>query len=225
MPKIDLRAPPNFLPTALLEANVLDLVIVYVTLAFLASLALRVRQYWSIYRIAKYFADACPNVFQLLQRHLAALAQNGLVPMLTAYGSVFGAYLLVTRLALPQASLSIAELSARPGLLAWCLALLGATVAIDLAMMLQVARIDVGWVQEQLEYAERWLGGRLNRALDVLGRWNPLRRYADVQTRLALADFNALFRYSLALTIFQTAMRLALVATLFVAVARLRIRG
>ncbi len=222
MPTLDLlAAPPNFLPAALLQANLLDFVLVHVTLALLASVVLRLRLYWSVYRIAKYFAASCPNVFELLNRHLAALVQNGIVPMLMAYGAVFGAYFAMSRFAFPGATLSLAELSQWPGALALCLALYGAMAAIDLAMTLQVAQVDVGWVEAQLRYAEEWLGGRLNRALDVLGRWNPIRQYADVQTRLALGEFNALFRYSLALTIFQTAVRMALVAALFVMLAKL----
>jgi hypothetical protein len=224
MPTFDLAAaPPAWMPAFLLHGNVLDFVMAYVAVVFVISLGLRLRLYWSVYGVAKYFADSCPHVFRLHGRHLLGLVQNGIVPMALAYGVVFLLYFAVARFAFPNAALSLAQLQAHPGTLAFCAMLFGATAAIDVAMMLQVAKIDVPWVKEQLEYAERWLSGRLTRTLDVLGRWNPIRYYADMQTRLALSEFNALFRHSLALMIFQTAARLALVATLLVVVARLRL--
>jgi hypothetical protein len=210
-----LQAPPPILPAKLLEVDVLDAFMVYVTLAFVVSLVLRWRFYMSIYRIATYFAKECPNVFKLLDKHLVMLVQNGIIPMLLAYGAVFGIYFLYTRVFFPGLSLVVAHFAHFPGWFSAVLALGGAMIAIDVVLILDVGKIDEKYCESELRLAEQWLGGRINRMLDLFGIFNPIRVYADYQTRLVMRDFNKMFQYSLGLILVQTLFRAALVGIFF----------
>jgi hypothetical protein len=210
-----LEAPPPILPDAVFSINLLDAFMVYVTLAFVASLVLRMRLYLSIYRIATFVAASCPNVFKLVHQHIFVLVQNGIVGLGAAYGGVLGVYFLVTKVLFPESSLSVNDLSGHPLALLCMLVLCGLMVAVDTVLIVQVGTVDPKYVEEQLRFAEGWLGGRINRALDILGSWNPIRRIADWQTHVALREFNHLFRYNLALMLYQTAIRAILVLFLF----------
>jgi hypothetical protein len=210
-----LRPPPAFLSSRVLALDLIELFMVYVTLAFVASLVLRWRFYLSIYRVSTLVARECPNVFKLLDRHLPMLMQNGVVPMLVAYAAVFGLYFLYTRVFFPGCTLTIADFDRTPAALVGVAALYGAMIAVDAVLILDIGRIDEPTVAADLRLSEYWLGSRLTRGLDVLGRWNPIRVYADYQTRLVLRDFNRMFHYSLAWVLVQSALRAVLVVAMF----------
>jgi hypothetical protein len=214
-----LAAPPPILSDRWFGQDLLAWLLYYVAGVFLLSLAMRIRLYWNVYSIARLVADSCPNVFRLLQRHLPMIIQNGIVSMLVAYGLIFLVYFIYARVVFPGCRLSIEDFTTMPGMLTLVLFLGGAVIAVDLALLVQVTAIDVPYVQKELRFAESWLGGRVTRILDILGKWNPIRIYADYQTRMALREFNVLFRTSMAVLIFQVCMRLALVFALFIAYA------
>jgi hypothetical protein len=213
---LELLSPPSpILPVEVWHADVLRFFGWYITVAFVTSLLMRWRLYTAFYRIAVFFAKECPNVFLLLHRHWPALIKNGVTPLLAAYGVILAVFMVCTRLIFPGTSLSLTEIESTPLLLVMTIAGLGAMVAIDSWLIFTVGNVDAQFAQAELRYAEAWLGGRINKALDFLGEWNPIRRYADYQTRMVVQEFNSLFRYNLKVMTFQVFVRSAIVGLLF----------
>jgi hypothetical protein len=214
-----LTPPPPFLPDEVWYADILRFFGWYITAAFVVSLFVRWRLYMAFYRIATFFAKECPNVFLLLHRHWPALVKNGVTPLLVAYTLILALFFLCTRVVFPGSTLTLSEIERSPALLAMTVAGLGCMVAVDCWLIFSVGSIDAQFAQAELRYAEEWLGGRIVRALDFLGKYNPIRAYADYQTRMVVQEFNALFRYNLKVMTFQVAIRSAVVALLFSLVA------
>jgi hypothetical protein len=211
--------PPPILPSEVWYADLLRFFGWYITAAFVISLFIRWRLYTAFYRTATYFAKECPNVFLLVHRHWPALIKNGVTPLAVAYALVLLLFVICTRLVFPGSTLNLAELERTPGLLAAILALLGGMIAVDCWLIFTVGKFDEQFAQAELRFAEEWLGGRIVRALDFLGQYNPIRRYADYQTRKVVEEFNALFRYNLKVMTFQVAVRMLVVTLLFSLVA------
>jgi hypothetical protein len=170
------------------------------------------------YRIARYFAKECPNVFLLVHRHWPALIKNGVTPLVIAYCAILLLFWICTRFVFPGSSLSLAEIERTPLFLALTIAGLGAMLAIDCWLIFSVGKVDEQFTMAELRFAEAWLGGRINRMLDFFG-WNPIRQYADYQTRKVVEEFNSLFRYNLKVMTFQIAVRSVVVVLLFSMVA------
>ena len=213
---LDSLSPPSpILPVEVWHADVLRFFGWYITVAFVTSLAVRWRLYTAFYRIATYFAKECPNVFLLLHRHWPALIKNGVTPLLVAYALILAVFMVCTRLVFPGTSLSLTEIETSPMLLTLTIAGLGAMVAVDSWLIFTVGTVDAQFAQAELRYAEAWLGGRINKALDFLGSWNPIRAYADYQTRMVVQEFNSLFRYNLKVMTFQVLIRSVIVGLLF----------
>jgi len=211
--------PPSVLPSEVWFADVLRFFGWYITVAFVTSLFLRWRLYMAFYRTATYFAKECPNVFQLLHRHWPALVKNGVTPLLVAYVFILLFFFLCTRIIFPGGTLSLSEIEHRPTLFAAVIASLGGMVAVDCWLIFTIGRFDDQFAQAELRYAEEWLGGRIIKVLDFLGRYNPIRAYADYQTRKVVEEFNALFRYNLKVMTFQVGVRMVVVVLLFSLVA------
>ena len=214
--------PPPVLPNEVWFADVLRFFGWYITVAFVTSLIIRWRLYMAFYRTATYFAKECPNVFLLLGRHWPALVKNGVTPLLIAYAFVFFLFFICTRLVFPGSTLSLSEIESRPTLLAGVVAGLGGMVAVDCWLIFTVGKFDEQFAQAELRFAEEWLGGRIVKALDFLGKYNPIRAYADYQTRKVVEEFNALFRYNLKVMTFQVGVRMLVVVLLFSLVAAKR---
>ena len=213
---LDSLSPPSpILPVEVWHADVLRFFGWYITVAFITSLMVRWRLYTAFYRIATYFAKECPNVFLLLHRHWPALIKNGVTPLLVAYALILAVFMVCTRLVFPGTSLSLTEIETSPMLLTLTIAGLGAMVAVDSWLIFTVGTVDAQFAQAELRYAEAWLGGRINKALDFLGSWNPIRAYADYQTRMVVQEFNSLFRYNLKVMTFQVLIRSIIVGLLF----------
>ena len=210
-----LTPPPPILPNEVWHADVLRFFGWYITVAFAVSLIVRWRLYTAFYRIAVFFAKECPNVFLLLHRHWPALVKNGVTPLVVAYSVILAVFFLCTRVIFPGTTLTLTEIETSPVLLTATIAGLGAMVAIDSWLIFSVGTIDAQFAQAELRYAEAWLGGRINKALDFLGSWNPIRAYADYQTRMVVQEFNSLFRYNLKVMTFQVGVRSIIVALLF----------
>lgn len=208
---------PRILPEYLVGTlNLITVLLWYVAIAFAVSLLLRLRFYWSIYRISKYFAVSCPNVFRLLQQHILHFVQNGVILLVTVYGAILIVYFGVTRFVFPDCRLTIQDLAAHPPVLAMLALASGVVLALDIVLILQIGVIDVGIVESELKFAEYWLGSKINHFLGrIFGRWNPVRLYADAQTRAVLKDFNGIFRNNLALMICQLSLRMLLIAGIF----------
>jgi hypothetical protein len=207
-----------WLPGPLIRWNLLTGFIVYVTFIFVVSTLLRIRFYHSVYRIALYVKQKCPNVFALLENNWSECVEDGVVVRTIFYLAVLAPYLIFTRVVFPSASLNVVDFAERAPLLFVCmLGLFGLMAGIDLFLLVQVTVVDVPRIVADLELAERWLGGRINRLFErMLGTWNPINRYAQAQTRQTLTWFNGIFRSSMSIMILQVGLRLAVGACLLI---------
>lgn len=204
------------LPGFLLDINLLSLFVAYITLLFVVSLALRVRFYTAIYEVARYVARSCPNVFRLIHEHWFLCVRDRFLWLVGVYGSIIGLYFLFSRIVWPQASISPAELAAwSPAVLVATLILIALMLAIDMVLTLQTSVIDKETVLRDLKSAEEWLGGRLYAVLNLLGRWNPIKNYADNLTAEVMLWLNVVFRGSMRMMILQTTLRLLVGTVLF----------
>lgn len=212
-PFIPLATP--VLPTVILDFNLLRGYMDYVTLAFLISFILRLRFYHAVYRVAKHLSLSCPNVYKLIHEHAFLFFKDGVILPIGVYGAVLGVYLVFTWVLFPMATISLAGLAAlHPLVLVLVLLLVGTMMTLDCWVVLHVSKVDAEQVTRDLNLAEGWLGGRLNGLLSLLGKWNPIKLYADSLTRESMKWFNQTFRASLAMMITQLALRLSVVATL-----------
>lgn len=211
---------PSILPAYVRDLNLLRVFIWYVTALFVASLALRVRFYSAVYAVTRYVARSCPNVFRLIHQHLFLCVRDRLLALVYAYGGILAAYLVLSRWVWKDARVSPAELAELdPAILLLTLVMSGSMIAVDLVLTLQTSVIDEKRVTEDLQYAESWLGSRLSMVLNVLGRWNPIKNYADHATAETMLWLNILFRGSMRMMILQTSLRIIVGTCLFVAQA------
>lgn len=208
---------PSILPAYVRDVNLLRVFIWYVTVLFVASLAIRLRFYSAVYAVTRYVARSCPNVFRLIHEHLFLCVRDRLLSLVYVYGGILVAYLVLSRWVWTDAYVSplqLAELD--PAVLLLTLVMSGAMVAVDLVLTLQASVIDKKRVIEDLKYAESWLGSRWHAVLNVLGRWNPIKNYADHVTAETMLWLNVLFRGSMRMMILQTSLRIIVGTCLFV---------
>lgn len=220
---IPLDPLPPVLPEYLLKINLLSFFLGYVTLLFLLSLVLRMRFYTAIYEIAQYVARSCPSVFRLIHEHWFLCVRDRFLWLVGVYGSIIGLYFFFSRIVWPQAYVSPADLADwSPAVLVGTLILIALMVAIDLVLTLQTSVIDKDVIIRDLKSAEEWLGGRLYAVLNLLGRWNPIKNYADSLTAECMLWLNVVFRGGMRMMILQTALRLLVGTSLFLTQAMLR---
>lgn len=209
------KAPP-WLPSFILELNLIRAFFWYVAILFLISLFLRLRFYLTIYNITRYIAEQCPNVFRLVHEHWFLCVRDRFLQLVILYGGILVTYWLVSRLIWPTASVSVLDLAEwHPWALLGNLFLIGTMVTIDIVLVGQTSVIDQQRIIQDLKYAEGWLGGRLYRVLNVLGRFNLIKNVADNMTAQTMVWFNVLFRGSMRSMIAQTAVRVIVGCSLF----------
>ncbi|MFO0946848.1 MAG: hypothetical protein U1D30_13035 [Planctomycetota bacterium] len=209
--------PPQLLPQWLLHLNLLRAFIWYISAYFVISLLLRLRFYKSVYEVSVYVRLSCPRIYGLVHEHWFVCMKDGLFNLIVIYGGILLAYMTLNQLVWPLATINVNRLaSLDPGLLVLMLAVTGTMLAVDLVLMAQIGLIDTSRVIKDLQWSEEWLGGNLNRFLNLLGKWNPIKRYADSVTLESIQWLNVIFRSSLAVMIFQLILRLLVAASLFV---------
>jgi hypothetical protein len=97
------------------------------------------------------------------------------------------------------------------------LLMIGIMITVDVVLTVQTSVVDEDRIIQDLEFAERWLGGKVYNVLQVLGRWNPIKNYADNMTAQTMLWLNVLFHGSIRSMIAQTAVRVIVGTSLFVA--------
>jgi hypothetical protein len=152
----------------------------------------------------------------LIHEHWFLCVRDRLLMQVGVYGGILVSYWLLSRLVWPTASISVADLSAyHPLVLVLYLFLIGVMIACDLVLTVQTSVIDEDRIIQDLTFAERWLGGRVFGVLEMLGKFNPIRNYADNMTAQTMLWLNVLFRGSVRSMIVQTAIRLIVGTSLF----------
>ena len=205
-----------WLPDIILRLDLLHAFFWYVSSYFACSLILRFRLYRNVYWVARHVQDSCPHLFELLSEHWWLVLQNGMIAMVGVYGLIMAIYLTLNHFVWPQAHISLAELQQYdPSHVAGCLILIGIMLTIDLVLLCRNAVFDAKQVVEDLNFAESWLGGHMNRWLDLLGTYNPIRLYARHQARENVQWFNQMFRTNLSAMTAQLVVRIAVAFTLF----------
>lgn len=211
-----LAVRPPLLPSWLLDLNLLRAFIWYISIYFGLSLLLRLRFYRSVYDISLHVRLSCPQIFALVHEHWFVCMKDGLVRLIGIYTGILITYMLLNQLVWPLASISPAGLAAlHPGLLAMMLIAIGLMIAVDTVLLAQVGLIDAKQVISDLTWSEQWLGGNINRFLNFLGKWNPIKRYADSVALENIRWLNVVFRSSLTSMIVQLLLRLAVAGCLF----------
>lgn len=214
---------PSFLPKAanllhpvLLHVNLLHVFIVYVTGTFIVSLLLRLRFYVTVFDIARHVRYSCPRLYELIDEHWILCVRQGVFLRMCLYLAILLPYLFLNRFVWPEISVSLEQIAARGQWVPVVEAVLVAIMlTVDGVLLAQVSNVDAERVKFDLTWSERWLGGNVNRLLGLLGRWNPIKRYADGQAKENLFWLNQVFRNSMSSMIFQVAVRMAVAISLF----------
>lgn len=208
---------PFILPEWLLDADLLRMFIWYISLSFAVSLLLRLRFYLAVFAVARHVSDACPNVYRLIHEHWFLCIKDGIVGLVVVYSAILAAYMSMNQLVLPEAQATLSMLAElHPLVLVANVILIGTMLTIDTALTVQVGVLDVTRVTNDLNYAEEWLGSSLNHLLNFLGRWNPIKAYADSQARESLVWMNSVFRNSVQVMIGQLVLRIVTAGCLFI---------
>lgn len=204
------------LPTWLLEANLLRAFLWYISLLFLVSLGLRVRFYHSVYEIAQHVRYSCPRIFSLIHEHWFLCLKDGLITWVGLYLALLVPYSILNNFVWPRARVSFLDLAAlSPEYLAFVLVLGGLMLTLDGLLIAQVSVIDAARIKSDLTWSEEWLAGSLYRFLDYLGRWNPIKLYADALTLENIRWLNRVFRTGLWSMMLQLGLRLSVAAMLY----------
>lgn len=208
--------PPTILPEWILHQNLLQLFLWYIAGVFLLSLLLRVRFYHSVLEVVRHVRYSCPRIFSLVNEHWFLCLRGGLVTWASLYLVLLAPYYWLNQHVWPRATVTFHDLGAmHPAILAFALVLIGLMLTLDLLLLAQVSVIDVDRVKADLTWSETWLAGSLYRMLENLGRWNPIKRYADQVTRQNIQWLNRVFRYSLWSMITQLGLRLSVAVSLY----------
>ena len=94
--------------------------------------------------------------------------------------------------------------------------MIGIMITVDIVLTVQIGVVDEDRIIQDLTFAEKWLSGKVYNVLQVLGRWNPIKNYADNMTAQTMLWLNILFHGSVRSMIVQTAIRVIVGTSLFV---------
>jgi hypothetical protein len=182
----------------------------YLALIFLLSLALRIGQYASFYRIARAFPERWPCLLrQIRQHHTIFLTLGNLWPAITAL-ALCVLNMLACRLVWPHAQLTIRQLMEIWRAVPFVLICGGAMLALDIYATLWVTDINRAEVEKYFDQAEFWLKSWAAPVVRVftLGWVNP-RQMVNVEVRKALVDASRTINSTMWWVAAQTGLRIA----------------
>lgn len=215
-----LPAAAKLLPDFLLHLDLLHLFVLYVTLSFVVSLLMRLRFYLSVFDVVRHVRYSCPSLFELVDEHWILCVRQGIFLRMVLYLVILLPYMFLNRFVWPEISVDLVRLAqCGPGVLVVQSALTALMLTVDAVLLAQVGNVDANRVKADLTWSEQWLGGNVNRLLGILGRWNPIKRYADGQAKENLFWLNQVFRNSMSAMIFQVSVRLTVAVSLFLVFA------
>jgi hypothetical protein len=182
----------------------------YLALAFVASTAMRLRQYEAVVRLVRAVPQRWPNLLKLVKEHHSIfLTWATLLPAVLALG-LYLLHTLACRLIWPRAKLTVQELfelwPAVP-----VVTLLGiAMLVVDLYATFRVGKVDRDLLERSFDQAEYWLRSWVAPVVHVftLGYINP-RRMVAVEVRKALQDASRLLNSTLWWVTAQVGLRIA----------------
>jgi hypothetical protein len=193
----------------LLELKLIPLLDFYLAMAFFASTALRIRQYWAVIHLIRTFGGRWPNLLKLVSRHKSIFITWGTVLPLVASLGLLVMQMLASRLIFPQAHLSVRQL-----LDSWlaCAAVVVcgvAMIAFDVWGIVDVGEIDRRELEKYFDQAEYWLRSWAAPVVHIftLG-WISPRRIVAREVQSSLVSASAMLNYNLWWVAVQAGLRL-----------------
>ncbi len=196
--------------TALWDLNLIRFFDFYLAVAFLASTAMRLRQYEAVLHLVRAVPQRWPNLLRLIKEHHGIfLTWATLLPAALAL-ALYLLHTLACRLIWPHATLTVYALwELRPAVPV--VLLLGiAMLSVDLYATFRVGQIDRRLLESSFDQAEYWLRYWVAPVVHVftLGYINP-RRMVAVEVRKALLDASRLLNSTLWWVSGQVGLRIA----------------
>ncbi len=207
----------------LYDLKLLHLFDFYLAAAFVASIALRVRQYHAVIGLIRTFGGRWPHLLKLVTqyRHIF-LTWGTVLPLFVTLG-MFLVQMLASRLVWPDAHLSVEHLLASwPALTAVCVCGVG-MIAFDVWGIFDVAEIDRVDLEKYFDQAEYWLRSWAAPVVRffTLGYVNP-RKMVATEVESALLQASAVLNWNLWWLTGQAGLRLLFGLSLWLSWAFLR---
>jgi hypothetical protein len=182
----------------------------YLALAFVASTAMRLRQYAAVVRLVRAVPQRWPRLLKLVREHHAIfLTWATVLPGAFALGLCL-LHTLACRLIWPHAELTVKGLSELRLAVPITLLLGIAMLAVDLYGTFRVGQVDRILLERSFDQAEYWLRSWVAPVVHVftLGYINP-RRMVAVEVRKALLEASRLLNTTLWWVSGQVGLRIA----------------
>ena len=182
----------------------------YLGLMFLASTAMRVRQYQCLLELVRAVPARWPRLFQLISQHRQVfLTWSTVLPAVLAF-SLFALNFAASRLVWPAVDLTPGQLLAYWQVLPVVLVLGTAMLGVDVYATFTVGTIDQDLMRKYFDQAEYWLRPWTAPVVRVftLGYINP-RRMVTLEVRKALVEASRLLNVTLWWVTAQVGLRAA----------------
>ena len=201
--------------TWLLDLKLIRFFDFYLAVTFVASTALRARQYGAVVKLVRTFGGRWPLLLKLVTQHRQIFLTRGTVlPLIASLGMLF-LQTLASRLIWPQAHLSFDQLRG-----SW-IALLAVSVlgigmvAFDLWGILVVGEVNNAELEKYFDQAEKWLRRAPMLQIFTAGLFRP-REIVAKEVKAALLSASDMLNYNLKWVAVQAAIRLLFGLSLWV---------
>jgi hypothetical protein len=196
--------------TGLWDLNLIRFFDFYLALAFLASTAMRLRQYEAVIRLVRALPERWPRLLKLVkQHHSIFMTWTTVLPALLAL-VLYLVHSLACRLVWPHAALTVGALIEFRWAVAFVTLLGIAMLAVDLYATFKVGELDRSMLERYFDQAEYWLRSWVAPVVHVftLGYISP-RRMVAVEVRKALLETSRLLNTTLWWVCGQVGLRIA----------------
>lgn len=195
--------------SGLLQLHLIRFFSFYLTLIFIVSTYLRLRQYQIVLNLVRSFPDKWPRLFTLVRQHRNIfLTWNTFLPVILTL-SLLLAHTITSRFIWPQADYTLGHLlELWPMVPVVALSTLG-MIAFDIYGVVRVGKIDQVEMEKYFGQAEYWLGSRNAHVVRAVtfGYVNPRKMVAE-EVQKSLVSASSLLNSTLWWTVTQTCLRL-----------------
>ena len=182
----------------------------YLALAFVASTAMRLRQYEAVVRLVRGVPERWPRLLKLVKEHHGIfLTWATILPAAVALALLL-LHTVACRLVWPHAVLTVRSLSEIRLAVPFVALLASAMLAVDLYGTFKVGQVDRRLLERYFDQAEYWLGSWVAPVVNVFtfGYINP-RRMVAVEVQKALVEVRRLLNATLWWVSGQVGLRIA----------------
>jgi hypothetical protein len=206
--------------TGFWDLDLIRLFELYLAVAFVASTAVRLRQYEAVVRLVFGAPERWPRLMKLVREHHGIFwTRATALPAVLALGLLL-LHTLACRLVWPRAVLTLSGLYELRAALPFIGILTIAMLAVDLYATLKVGVVDRAMLERYFDQAEFWLRSWVAPVVRVftLDYINP-RRMVNVEVRKALEAVSRLLNTTLWWVTLQVSLRIAVGLALWLAYA------